>query len=193
MEVFSMIIAGIDYSMRGPSICIYAGTKKDSFHFNKCKVYYLTDSAKYANHYLKNIKGERLQDWNSDCERYKSIADWALDRLEGVDQVALEGYAYNAKGKVFHIAENTGILKYKLYEAGIPVEVYPPSQIKKYATGNGNANKDKMHESFKKDTKHDLRKLITPQRKEVINPVSDVVDSFYVCKYLHDEIMFSLP
>lgn len=183
-----MIIAGIDYSMRGPSICIYAGTEKDSFSFEKCRVFYLTDVKKYANYYLENISGERFVDYNHECERYKTIADWALDKLVGVDQVGLEGYAYGAKGKVFHIAENTGILKYKLFEAGIPVEIFTPSNVKKFATGKGNATKEDMHLTFKKETKKDILQTITPTRSTVVSPVSDIVDSFYVCKLLYNNI-----
>tara|TARA_Y100001938_G_scaffold142289_1_gene213274 strand:+ start:422 stop:985 length:564 start_codon:yes stop_codon:yes gene_type:complete len=183
-----MIIAGIDYSMRGPSICIYAGTEKDSFSFERCRIFYLTDVKKYANYYLENISGERFVDYNHECERYKTIADWAIEKLVGVDQVGLEGYAYGAKGKVFHIAENTGILKYKLYEAGIPVEIFTPSNVKKFATGKGNATKEDMHHTFKRETKRDIMETITPTRSTIVSPVSDIVDSFYVCKLLYNNI-----
>ena len=54
-----------------------------------------------------NVFGERLSDWDSDQERYETIADWAMDIVMGCTHVALEGYAYSAQGKVFHIAENT--------------------------------------------------------------------------------------
>ena len=33
----------------------------------------------------------------------------------GCEQIAIEGYSMGSKGKVFHIAENTGVLKYKIY------------------------------------------------------------------------------
>ena len=104
----------------------------------------------------------------------------------------MEGYAYNAKGKVFQIAENTGLLKYKLFQQGIPVEVFSPTEIKKFATTKGNANKGKMHESFMKETKINLIETITPDKSEAINPVSDVVDSFYICKYLYTNIKYGI-
>ncbi len=47
----------------------------------------------------------------------------------------LEGYSFGSKGKVFHIAENTGILKYKIHNMGVPLEVIPPTTVKKFATG----------------------------------------------------------
>ena len=105
--------------------------------------------------------------------------------------IAIEGYSYGSKGKVFHIAENTGVLKYKIFQNGIPLEVIPPTTIKKFATGKGNADKVAMHKFFKTDTGIDLKNKITPDKGTVDNPVSDIVDSYYVCKYLHDKVIDS--
>ena len=186
-----MIIAGIDYSMRSPSICIFTGTEKEAFTFERCKFYFLTDTKKYAEFFLNNIQGSRFQDWNTDYQRYVSIADWAMDQLNGCDHIGIEGYSYGSKGKIFHIAENTGVLKYKIHNLGVPLEVVPPTTVKKFATGKGNADKTMMHKSFKEETGIDLKTTITPDKKTVDNPVSDIVDSFYICKYLHDTILMS--
>ena len=102
--------------------------------------------------------------------------------------MAIEGYAYGAKGRVFHIAENTGVLKYKLFQANIPVEIISPSEVKKKATGKGNADKKAMHIAFMQETGYNLKTLITPDKKEVTNPVSDIVDSYYVCKALFGKL-----
>jgi len=48
-----MVIAGIDYSLRGPAICVFKG--EGDFDFKHCKFYFLTDTKKYANTFLKNI------------------------------------------------------------------------------------------------------------------------------------------
>jgi len=105
--------------------------------------------------------------------------------------VALEGYAYNATGRVFHIAENTGILKYKLYQASIPVEIIEPSRVKKLATGKGNSDKKMMYESFIKDANIPLHDIISPNKKDIGNPVSDIIDSFYICKSLYLQLKTS--
>ena len=135
--------------------------------------------------YNGNIIGESVFTTDTDCQRYSSISDWALEVCSGVDEVALEGYAMGAKGRVFNIAENTGILKWRLWQATTPIEVIPPSVIKKFATGKGNANKEKMHEAFMEETGVDLIKAMTPSKRKVGNPVSDVVDAYYICKYLY--------
>jgi Holliday junction resolvasome RuvABC endonuclease subunit len=93
-----------------------------------------------------------------------------------------------SKGKVFNIAENTGVLKYKLFRSGIPLSIYPPSSVKKFATDKGNAKKEDMYKSFVKETKKQIMYALSPKAKKVSNPVSDVVDSYYICKMLYKEI-----
>jgi len=185
-----MIIAGIDYSLRGPSICVFNG---DVFTFDNCTFYYLTDTKKYTIEDLHtyNLIGENFNEWNSEVERYKSIADWALEIVLGCQQIAIEGYSYNSTGKVFHIAENTGVLKYKLYEMGIPVTIIEPTVAKKYATGKGNADKEMMYKSFLLETGIDLRVRMNYEKKEIGSPISDIVDSYFICKKLFDNISYS--
>lgn len=183
------IIAGIDYSLCGPCICVFEGGAR--FTFDDCSFYYLTDTKKYAKTFLKNIHGEMFSEWNQEMERYQSIADWAIDILKDCTQVALEGYAYSATGKVFHIAENTGVLKYKMFQEGLPVTIVPPTEVKKYGSGKGNADKTAMHAAFLRETGVDLRAVMTPDKKDITSPVSDIVDAYYICKKLHSDTMLS--
>lgn len=70
-------------------------------------------------------------------------------QASGVKKVVLEGYSMgSSSGLVFNIAENTGLLKYKMWKAGIQVETPSPGQIKKHFTGKGNANKEAMGDRF---------------------------------------------
>jgi len=191
-----MVIAGIDYSLRGPAICVfhgvdsYTGKKVEKFSFKNCSFFYLTDVKKYASTFMKNIHGKLFSDVECDPQRYNSISDWAIEVLKKYNctQVALEGYSFGSKGKVFHIAENTGVLKYRLFQESIPVDIIPPTTIKKFATGKGNADKKAMHEAFEKETCLNLHQVITPKKKEVTNPVSDVVDAFYICKMFYERL-----
>ena len=183
-----MIIAGVDYSLRGPAVCIY-NSSSGAFGHKSCSFYFLTNTQKYAKTFSPNIIGERFHKWDCETSRYETIADWACDKLVGCEQVALEGYAYGAKGnRLFQIAENTGVLKYKLFLLMMPIEIVSPSEVKKFATGKGNANKLDMHSAFVKDTQINLKQEISPDQKDISNPVSDIVDSFYICKLLHDKI-----
>ena len=117
-----MAIAGIDYRLRGPSICVYhgvnsfTGEESEAFTFDDCSFFFLTDVKKYADNFLGNIHGKLISDVESDLSRYDSISDWALDIIlkYNCEQVALEGYSFGSKGKVFHIAENTKLKMFKL-------------------------------------------------------------------------------
>jgi hypothetical protein len=183
-----MVIAGIDYSLCGPAVCLFRANSTGKFSYSGCSFYFLTDNKRQSEIRTLNIFGERLSDWNNDQHRYETIADWAMDIVMGCAHVALEGYAYSASGKVFHIAENTGILKYKLYQLSIPVTIIPPTEVKKFATGKGNADKNAMYDSWLKETGVDLKGLLTPKRQESVSPVSDIVDSYYICKKMYESL-----
>lgn len=58
--------------------------------------------------------------------------------------VAIEDYAMGAKGRVFNIGELGGVIRLAVYRAGIPMIEVPPTVLKKFVTGKGNANKTAM-------------------------------------------------
>ena len=176
-----VLVAGIDYSLNGPCICVYQGD--GDFTFKQCSFYFLTNTKSLAQVYSYRFYGELFNEFNHECQRYNSISDWAVDKVIGCDFVGLEGYAYGASGRaIFQIAENCGLLKYKLWEAGIAVDVIPPTKVKKDATGKGNADKRKMVDAFELDTGVNLQKLITPKRASIGSPVSDIADAYFICK-----------
>ena len=176
-----MIVAGIDYSLNGPCICVYQGD--GNFDYKQCSFYFLTNVKSLADVYSYRFYGQLFNEFDHECQRYNSISDWAVDKVLGCDYVGLEGYAYGASGRaIFQIAENCGLLKYKLWEAGIAVDIIPPTKVKKDATGKGNADKRKMVDAFELDTGVNLQKLITPKRANIGSPVSDIADAFYICK-----------
>ena len=119
------------------------------------------------------------------CQRYENISNWVLNVLNvfTIDKVYLEDYSFGSKGRVFHIAENAGILKYKLWVSGRTTVDVPPTVVKKCATERGNATKEMMYEQFSKETKVDLMNLVTPDKTKLTNPVTDIVDAYYICKY----------
>jgi Holliday junction resolvasome RuvABC endonuclease subunit len=181
-----MIISAIDYSLNGPAICVFDSNKE--FNFRNCSFYFLTDTKKYATTFMKNIHGELFQPYDGDCERYDSISDWVMRVTVGADMVALEGYAYNATGRVFNLAENTGVLKYKLYQLGIPVDIIEPTKVKKHFSNHGNADKQKMYDAFISKTGINLQEIITPNKTLLGSPVTDIVDAFAICSSFHSTL-----
>ena len=61
----------------------------------------------------------------------------------------------------------------------------PPSMVKKYATGRGNANKEVMYEAFNAElvTPPDLQQRLKPKSKKLSNPVTDIVDAYFIAKW----------
>jgi hypothetical protein len=120
--------------------------------------------------------------------RYEFIADWAMRQMTGVTDVLLEGYSMASRGLVFNIAENTAILKYKLWHADVELRTAAPTTIKKLAI-KGNASKDEMYDAFLAETNIDLKTELSYTGNKVSSPVGDIVDSYYACKYGYDRIM----
>ena len=175
-------IVGIDYSLNSPAICI-AG---DDFDFDKCSFHFLTSKKKHIGKFGKNIFGYEHKEYNTPIERFTNISTWALDIIHkyksDTAKVFIEGYSFGSKGQaVFQIAENCGILKYRLQlSPSILYDTVVPSVVKKYASGKGNADKQLMYDSFIKHTKQDLLKMF--DMGKLNNPVTDIVDSYYIAK-----------
>jgi len=181
-------IVGIDYSLNSPAICI-AG---DNFDFNKCTFHFLTSKKKHIGKFGKNIFGYEIKDYKTPIERFTNISTWALDIIHKhkniTAKVFIEGYSFGSKGQaVFQIAENCGILKYRLQMSpSILYDTIVPSVVKKYASGKGNADKQLMYDSFKEHTKQDLLKMF--DMGKLNNPVTDIIDSYYIAKVGYENI-----
>ena len=174
-------IVGIDYSLTSPAVCI---NNEGEYMF-----YYLTNKKKYIGQMAKNIIGYEHQEYDTPIKRFSQISDWVFDILKDTfhkqQQVYIEGYSFGSKGQgIFQIAENCGILKYRLQENKISYDTVVPSVVKKGATGKGNADKDMMYEAFVKEIKLDLKKIFDTEK--VGNPISDIVDSYYIQKVGYD-------
>jgi Holliday junction resolvasome RuvABC endonuclease subunit len=172
-----MFLAGIDYSMSSPGICVFDTNKELSFL--NCNFYVYTKTPTNLN--FDNIEMEKQpKKFNNNQERFDSISNWALRILKShnIERCAIEGFSYGSvSNRLFEIGENTGLLKYKLWLNKIEFDIYSPGEIKKYYSGKGNSNKEKMH--------------MTLTEKENISlgsnndsPVSDIIDSYAILSLL---------
>ena len=189
-----MRIAGIDYSLTSPAICVWRAENDRLFDFDSCDVYYLENSSrrKSPSNGILNFHSELYTEWETEEERHELLSKWAMEIVNGsqawlTTAVFIEGYAFATSGKshVRSVAENTGLLKHKMYKVKQPFTSIPPTVIKKYATGKGNANKEIMYDAFCAEilTPPDLKSRLTPNSKKLRNPVTDIVDSYFICKY----------
>ena len=183
-------LAGIDYSLTSPAICVWKEINGNrQFNFNMCDVYYLETTQRLklaARHEILNLHAEVYPEWETEEQRHDLLSDWAMSIISGCE-VFIEGYAFATSGKshVRSVAENSGLLKHKMYKIGQTFTSVPPSVIKKYATGKGNANKDLMYNTFSKEcvAPVDLHKTLKPKSTKLSNPTTDIVDSYWICKY----------
>ena len=183
-------IAGVDYSLTSPAICVWKSDDDNGpFGFDSCDLYYLESSkqqSRTTEHGILNLHSDPYPEWNTEEERHDLLSDWAIAIISGCETF-IEGYAYATVGKshVRSVAENMGLLKHKLYKQHQSFTSIPPTVIKKYATGKGNANKDLMYESFTAEllTPPDLQKSLQPKSKKLSNPVTDLVDAYFIAKW----------
>lgn len=180
-----MVYAAIDYSFTSPAMVVYTGEDYYFYYMHKTK-----SRVQYANHLnsrliefdssvSQDIKDEKI---GSSMSRFKSIAEYFIGimDLHNVGKVFLEGYSLGSKGKVFSIAENTAVLKYMLMERGTPVTIFPPTTVKKFASGKGNANKDIMKEAYESA---ETPKYLAPISNYKDSPYTDCIDAYWILQY----------
>ena len=175
---------GIDYSLTSPAITECHGEWK----YENITHYCLAKNDRQLERWspLYNIEIEEYPKYKTEMERYLGLSSWAVNCIIKYDirpkTVYIENYAYAASGqRILQIAENMAILKNTLLNYKLRYEMIPPTVIKKYASDKGNANKELMYESFVSDTQRELTKEF--QTKCDKNPISDIVDSYWICKY----------
>lgn len=92
----------------------------------------------------KNLNGPARLKW------FRQKLD---DILEGftygpLDLVVIEEYAFAAKGAHAHeVGELGGVVRLTLHDRGQAWTAVNPKSLKRYATGNGNANKDLVRDA----------------------------------------------
>jgi len=182
-------IAGIDYSLTSPAICVYKEEEDGGyFDFDRCMLHYLSNNKRQqqlaSGCGVSNIRAELYPKWNTAEERHEKLASWAYRIVQGCEEVLLEGYAYGVTSNRAPIYENTAILKHRMWKNKLSFKMYPPTVIKKFATGKGNANKEVMYEAFVDEllTPTDLKERLTPKATKVKNPISDLVDAYFIAK-----------
>lgn len=181
-----MKFVGFDYSMSTPAMCILPDEEAS---WSKSTTYFLTDTKKFAGVFGTQrgfqLIGENHNPYTSQEQRFDNIARYFLYWIPKPAEtfIAIEDYSMGSKGKVFHIAENTGHMKYLLWHYNYRgFLLIPPTVIKKFATGKGNAKKEQMFQAFSEAQGIDLSKIMGQEGK-LASPVTDIVDAYFIAKY----------
>lgn len=85
-------------------------------------------------------------------------------------RVFIEGYSFGSGGKRESMAELGGVIRLTLYDQAIKFIEVPPKTLKKFATGNGNADKIQMGVQLMKEYGLEY-------------PTSDQTDAFWLCQF----------
>ena len=189
---------GIDFSLTSPAMCFHhTDDAKLSWYYMSTTKSKLKESHNLHSSIIdvpKSVNQDLLEgSIDASFDRYNQISEYFMSIIEihKPKHIFLEGYSLGSTGKVFSIAENTAVLKTRLYDKNYYVSVIPPTVVKKFATGKGNASKTIMREKFFEiNDIANKRKLIEPRitdlhkvAKYVNSPMTDLIDAYYICMY----------
>ena len=194
-----MITIGIDPSLNSTGICVNVE--------GKCKYYIITSKmtkkmSAFKNEYIQYLPYEK-QDTNKKlneyadveynkaqniyniCERIRTIikanVEWhAGDNLNNCE-IFMEGVSYGSIGSAA-LVDLSGLnfaIRNVLLDLGVKFTIVSPSQNKKFATGNGAADKELMIYSWLKVEKH--LKDITEIK------IDDLADAYFLSNYIAEK------
>lgn len=198
------IYIGIDQSINSTGVCLkkYKDNQLIYEHFyiitNKTTKKALLYSELLNNFdyiiYEKHEKSEASD--NNEFEMYKlinniyitdkilNIIDRNIENDSDLVFIGMEGISYQSgqTKSIIDLAGLSTLIRYRIIEyfnkksnEGA-LNIFTPSEIKKFVTGNGNASKDSMVNLFKTSFK-DISKL--PK-------IDDIADAYWICTYLKE-------
>lgn len=166
------ILCGIDYSSSSAAIYI----EEDGVG----KWYLKQKTLKHVQE-TAQLSIVRIKPFERKIDRAVDFADWALSVLvsRGIKETNIEGFSLGSNGgMVFDIGAHSGILYVRLKDAGIKINLIPPTSAKKSFSGKGNAGKDFMCETFKKKFGFAFSDILGTKPNE--SPENDLVDAYAV-------------
>ena len=180
-----MTTVGIDLSINSTGVCV----NRDG----KCTYYIIIPSngmTKRMKEFhsnrviLKPYEKHTVEGSYADKERIKSRNIYniveeimLIVRRAKPDRCIMEGVSYGSSGSVVDLAGLQYILRYQLSARGIGFHVVTPMELKKRATGNGNADKDEMVFAWKKCD------ISLPQSVfEGLKKVDDIADAYFLSR-----------
>ena len=184
-----MNLLSIDYSISGPTICIYDTELKTYKMFSYGSKYKEDFEFKKENFHI--IFSRQPKKENKDFWRKIRIANKIIEFIgenckPNFTKTILEGYSYASTGLVFDIAEATGMMKYQLLVNGFEFDIIPSPQWKKFLFNKGNMKKNQLLEKAK-DSEFSIIVDEFKERgfsKNLTNPLDDYIDAYFIVKYL---------
>ena len=187
-----MKIAGIDPSIKSSGIVVM--DLDDDLEVKDIQFYGYTTIKKYAvdegNVHIAFLCP--ADDYAALCmpERQRLTYDIIAKRLEGVTFLGMEDYAtskaHTGSGSILQIAEFCGGIRYLAYMKGLGIINFGIGQIKRFATGDGDADKISMCVSFRSEYPKLYPAEIFEKLKQFESPHNDLCDAFWMCEILRE-------
>lgn len=177
-------ILGIDFSLTSPAYTLLTDNQVTCFCVSSVK----QQIDKVVSPTMRITIYPIEKHFHTPYQRMEYLAEITGQYAEQADYVCMEDYSFGSVGMVFSIAEITGFVKYRLWKMGKAPYLVAPTQIKKWATGKGNASKETMITSFIQKTGINLVDILPlNKQKPYSSPISDIVDSYYIA-YFHQQL-----
>lgn len=153
-------VLGADLSLASSGLCLMP-TREEEFEHTAISV--------------KSRGVDRLLGIRDEIDTW--LSEHTVKALYGdIDYIFLEGYSYNSRaGKQFDVGELGGVIKcyFRLVHPKAQLVVVPPTSLKKFTVGAGNAKKELMREWVYRKYGIGSETLKT----------NDEVDAFALCQF----------
>ena len=95
--------------------------------------FYLTNKKKWIGQQSEDIISYEHKEWTDPIQRFKNISDFVIDIIFQTynPKIFIEGILLVLSPCLFQIAENCGILKYRLLQKILLLQTVVPSVVKK--------------------------------------------------------------
>ncbi len=125
------------------------------------------------------IEKERVKSYNIyniSNKIISSIDECICGRWDLIDGVRIEGISFGSSNttSIIELSGLNFIIRYKMIEKNVPISIIPPTQLKKFAVGNGAAVKDDMIEAFCR-----LFPYMRDEHKAGIK-IDDIADAYFL-------------
>ena len=177
-----MIVMGIDPSINSTGICI-SNEIENKYYIITSK---LTRKNKdFESPYIKilNYQKNDLKNLNyTDKENSKTNNIYNICQIIGTImdiykpyKIIMEGISYSSNGSTADLAGLNYSIRMLAKIRNINIEIVPPTSVKKFATGNGQAEKDLIIDAWKRIDKN----ISNVQNIKI----DDLADSFFLAHY----------
>lgn len=141
-------------------------------------------------------------EYSNNTEFYEWITSRLMERIMGVRDrgclVVIEAYAFHIahSSSITKLAELGGVMRNKLWRAGIPFLEVSPTSIKKWFAGKGSADKPEMWKRFQEAAPQIKLAEWLPAAisdTKIPSPHQDIVDAFASAHSLHSNHPYTQP